>query len=148
MSNEDQKVITGGCLCGGVRYSISERPVMSSVCHCSMCRRWTGGPMMAVHTQTPIKLDRDDTLAWYDSSDWAVRGFCSRCGSSLFYRLKAMPDDLVVTAGSLDDPSAVDGIESHIFVDAKPGFYDFADGAPRMTGAEVIAQFNAQMGSE
>lgn len=148
MNDAKQKTVTGGCLCGGVRYSIAERPIKSSVCHCDMCRRWTGGPMMALHTEAPITLDRDETLAWYDSSDWAARGFCNRCGTSLFYRLKQVPDDLVVGAGSLDDPTAVDGIENHIFIDEKPAYYDFADGSPRLTGAEVIALFSAQSGNE
>lgn len=144
----DPKSVTGGCLCGGVRYTVGETPLMSSVCHCDMCRRWTGGPMMALHPKTPITLNRDETLSWYDSSDWAERGFCHRCGASLFYRLKQAPDDLIVGAGSLDDQSVVDGLESHIFVDEKPAFYDFADTSPRLSGAEAIAMFTAQSGKD
>jgi len=147
MTQDNAKTLSGGCLCGGVRYSIGKTPLKASVCHCDMCRRWIGGPLMALHPEVPIALDRDETLSWYDSSEWAERGFCRRCGAAMFYRLKQAPEDISVGAGSLDDPSAVDGIKNHIFVDEKPAFYEFADESPRLTGAEVIALFNAQSGN-
>ena len=135
--------VTGGCLCGAIRYTVEEGPQKISICHCSMCRRWSGGPMMAVHPKKPVRLDAAETLAWFDSSEWAERGFCSRCGTPMFYRLKQAPEELIPTAGSLDDPADVLGISRHIFIDEKPAFYDFADDTPRLTGAEVIAAFNA-----
>jgi len=140
--------VNGGCLCGSVRFTIVDGPQETNICHCAMCRRWTGGPMMALHPKTPIRLDKSDTLTWYVSSDWAERGFCSKCGTTLFYRLRQEPEELIATAGSLDDPGAVTGIECHIFVDEKPAFYDFADDSPRRTGAEVIAEFNAEQANK
>ena len=99
--------------------------------------------MMAVHPKTPLRLESADTLAWYVSSEWAERGFCTRCGSALFYRLRHTPDDIVASAGALDDPAALAGIERHIFIDDKPPFYEFADECPRLTGAEAMAAFAA-----
>ena len=99
--------------------------------------------MMAVHPKTPLRLDKSEALAWYGSSEWAERGFCSACGTVMFYRLRQAPDDLMPTAGTLDDPEAISGIERHIFVEEKPDFYDFADDTPRLTGEEAIAAFNA-----
>jgi len=139
--NKDK--VTGGCLCGAVRFTIWEGPQATSVCHCGMCRRWTGGPMAAIHSKSPVQLDSADTLTWFSGSEWAERGFCNRCGTTLFYRLKQAPDELYPTAGALDDPGWVTGIDRHIFVDEKPPFYDFADDAPRLTGAETIALFEA-----
>jgi len=100
--------------------------------------------MMAVHPEQGVIFQADGTLIWYRSSDWADRGFCATCGSSLFYRLSAQPDYIVVAAGAMDEPGAFTRIDSHIFVDEKPGFYEFADDAPRRTGAEVIAEFTGE----
>ena len=88
-----------------------------------------------------IEFQREDTLAWYKSSDWAQRGFCVNCGSSLFYRMKHEGAHWAVLVGSLDLP---DGhtIDEEIFVDEKPDYYDLAGVRPRLTGAETIARFN------
>ncbi|MEQ8695328.1 MAG: GFA family protein [Bauldia litoralis] len=135
---------SGRCLCGGVQFTAAGVPGVVSVCHCDICRRWIGGPMMAVHPEGGIEFQADGTLVWYRSSDWAERGFCSTCGSSLFYRLSEQPDYVAIGAGVLDPAEAYSGIENHIFVDEKPGFYEFADDAPRRTGAEVIAEFSGE----
>ena len=144
--NQEQYAVTGGCLCWAVRFTIIDGPQATSICHCDMCRRWTGGPMMAVHPKTPLRLDKSEALAWYGSSEWAERGFCSACGTVMFYRLRQAPDDLMPTAGTLDDPAAISGIERHIFVEEKPDYYEFADDTPRLTGEEAIAAFNAGQG--
>ena len=134
---------TGGCLCGGVRLTIDNPPAKVSVCHCSMCRRWTGGPLMALHPEKPLRLDKTDTLTWHRSSEWAERGFCSTCGTSLFYRIVATPDDVIATPGALDDQTMFSGLDVEIFIEEKPDFYDFAGDQRHMTGAEVIAEFSA-----
>lgn len=134
----------GGCLCGGIRFTIPDLPKQVGICHCETCRRWTGGPMMALHLTEPLRLDKSDTLAWYKSSDWAERGFCSTCGTSLFYRLQSAPNDLIPSAGSLDDPSAFTNIEREIFTDEQPAFYAFAGDQPRMTGPEFIAMVTGE----
>ncbi len=139
----DGKTATGRCLCGGVRFAMAETPAIS-VCHCETCRRWSGAPMMAVHPEGGVDLQADGTLVWYRSSDWAERGFCSACGTSLFYRLAETPSYISVSAGALDDPGTIKAIGNHIFVDEKPAFYDFADAAPRLTGAEAMAEFTGE----
>lgn len=136
----------GGCLCGAVRYTL-ERPAHAvSLCHCGMCRRQTGGPVMALHGVGAVAVsDPEGLLRWYGSSAWGERGFCSRCGSNLMWRMKQTGETLP-TAGSLDSDAGL-AIESHIYVDDKPGFYAFADDAPRLTGAEAEALFaGAQQG--
>jgi hypothetical protein len=125
-----QKISTGGCLCGDVRYEVSG-PLRNVVnCHCSMCRRLHGnfGP----HSKAPkanIRITRSDGLAWYQTSEIARRGFCRRCGSSLFWE----PFDLDATgiiAGSLDDASHLRTM-GHIFVSEKAGFYVINDDLPQ-----------------
>jgi len=115
---------TGGpilhCLCGGVEVRLSSLPETVGVCHCAMCRRWTSGPWMAV--QAPGSAITGDTLAVYSSSQFAERGFCSRCGSHIFHRPKDGPE-LAISAGLLPDGQFT--ITREIFHDAKPLWYRF-----------------------
>jgi hypothetical protein len=132
----------GGCLCGGVRYS-AEVTAQMSVCHCDVCRRWAGGPMMAVHPTSPAAVE-GDTLTWFRSSDWAERGFCNRCGASMFYRLVEDRENIIIAAGGFDDPAVFKGFNREIFIDEKPEFYAFTGDRPRLTGAEALAEFTAE----
>ena len=75
----------GGCLCGAVRYQVAGplRPVV--YCHCTQCRRNTGHYMAATAARhRDFRLTGEAQLRWYESSDAARRGFCGRCGSTLF----------------------------------------------------------------
>ncbi len=139
---------TGHCLCGAVAYAGKGERGAIHVCHCADCRRWTGGPFMGVQFTDGVEVSNPDEINWYKSSDWAARGSCRACGTTLFYRLAATPDNLIVTAGSLDDASGMGEIEEHIFIDSKPAYYDFAGDAPRITGAEVFARFTGSQDGE
>jgi hypothetical protein len=123
---------TGGCLCGGVRYEI-RGPLRDVVaCHCSQCRRSTGNFITATNAQTTdFSLVAGATLTWYRSSEGAERGFCSRCGSNLFWRHTAPDaDHLAITAGSIDPPTHL-RLTRHIFVASKSDYYDITDGLPQ-----------------
>lgn len=131
---------TGKCLCGKVQFRFDDAGEPVNACHCSHCRRWTSGPLHAVHPKSTPVFDSDETLVWFNSSDWAERGFCSNCGSSLFYRIKGDRPDYIVSAGALDDQSDLT-FASEIFIDEKPDYYSFAGERPTMTGAEVFALY-------
>lgn len=131
--------VSGKCRCGKVKFS-APRDMHLSVCHCSMCRSWTGSPVISADIHGEVTFENDDTLKWYDSSDWAERGFCGECGTSLFYRLKGK-GIVAIMAGSLDMPENVP-LKEHIFIDEKPYYYDFKDDAPRVTAEEFLARFN------
>ncbi|HLH67408.1 MAG TPA: GFA family protein [Solirubrobacteraceae bacterium] len=96
----------GGCLCGGVRYTV-RGPLRDVVlCHCGRCRRTHGH--VAAYTAcaaADLRLDEDRTLRWYDA-DERSRGFCSVCGSSLFWRA-AGRDTISISAGTLDPPTGL-----------------------------------------
>lgn len=133
MSSKD-KVTTGGCLCGAVRYAV-KGPLRNVVnCHCSMCQRLHGG--FGPHSKARkvnITVTKDDGLAWYKTSDVAERGFCSHCGSGLFWR----PFDLDATgilAGTLDRPTGLETM-GHIFVDEKVDFVEITDDLPQFGGS-------------
>jgi len=130
----------GGCLCGAVRFELELDVHHFGVCHCGMCRKWSAGPFFAVHAPAAKgRLVEDRGLAWYASSEWARRGFCRECGTSLFYQLVGSDaPDWIVSVEALDDAEDL-SIGSHIYIDAKPRRYDFADDAPRLTEAEFLA---------
>ncbi len=130
--------ITGSCLCGEVQF---EAPALHhlDVCHCKMCQRWNGGPFFGADYREPVTITKGETLSWYDSSEWARRGFCNKCGSSLFYRLKDNDSFWAVSAGALDLPSGI-SIEKEIFIDEKPDYFELAGDRPRLTGHEFFAQ--------
>jgi hypothetical protein len=123
-------LLTGGCLCGAVRYEARGVPYQRTVCHCSICRRSTGAPMVAWFS---VKLaDFAFTTGQpttYRSSTKAQRSCCPRCGTQLTFKLDAV-DEVDVTVGSLDDPEAVLP-QDHTFVDNQLSWVKLDDGLPR-----------------
>ncbi len=130
---------TGHCLCGAVAYTGKGEQHMH-VCHCTNCTRWSGGPFIGLRFADGIEITTPDAVNWFASSEWAERGGCKTCGGAIFYKLKAEAAPQVVSAGSLDVTPAI-AIGEHIFIEEKPAYYDFADDAPRVTGAEVFERF-------
>ncbi len=133
--------LTGHCLCGGVQFE-TPMPGHIDACHCDMCRRWNGGPFIGADFRHGITLTQADSLAWYDSSDWAKRGFCKICGTSLFYCLKEDPNFWSISGGTLNLPEGLT-LGKEIFIDEKPDYYDLAGDQPKLTGAEALAAFTA-----
>lgn len=120
----------GGCLCGGVRYRV-EGPLSDvGACHCTQCRRTTGHYFAATTCRRDaLRFAAEDTLAWYESSPGIHRGFCARCGSSLFWR-DSRRDEVDILAGTLDTPTGLKLID-HIFVANKGDYYEITDGLPQ-----------------
>jgi hypothetical protein len=131
---------TGACLCGKVSFTLNEPPSSASACHCAMCRTWSSGPFLAAHVEQAPVIEGQENLTWYESSDWAERGFCSNCGANLFYRLKGDPPQYVISVGALKDTQAL-SLTEQIFIDEKPAYYAFAGDIPALTGAEVFAKY-------
>lgn len=127
---------TGKCLCGAVTFEAGEVDTHIHSCHCSMCRNWSGGPLLAAGAQS-VKFNGEENITRYGSSDWAERGFCNRCGSNLFYHLKEA-DHYVLCMGAFDDESVFE-LVGEIYIDEKPPGYDFAGDHPRQTGSEFMA---------
>lgn len=133
---------TGKCLCGAVRYTAELSASELAACHCGMCRRWTGGPFLSVGS-SDVRWEGEDYITTYRSSSWAERGFCSVCGSTLFYRVTAAGSHQGrehVAFGTLDDQLGFDMI-LEFFIDQKPEGYAFAGDRKRLTEEEVLAVF-------
>lgn len=131
----------GQCLCGTVEFEVDVPERTYSICHCGMCRRWSGGPLMSVHCPAPnTEWLNDEGLTWYQGTPWAQRGFCSRCGASLFWRFAQEPEGmLIVSVDALEDAGDFT-LDRHIYSDARPDRYDFADDCPRVTEAELMKE--------
>lgn len=119
------ETLRGSCLCGSVTYAVTGpvRPIIA--CHCAQCRKISGHYTAA--TQAPaINLTiNGDGVKWYRSSEVAERGFCSTCGSTLFWRRFNNPN-ISIFAGTLDGVTGLT-TQSQIHVDAKGDYYDVPD---------------------
>lgn len=130
----------GTCLCGAV-VMIADDQTHVAACHCEMCRRWGGGPLLAVECEGTVTIEGAEHITVYRSSYWAERGFCSKCGTHLFYRL-VQGNHYALPAGLFQDKTDFD-FTQEIFIDSKPAYYDFANKTERLTGEEVFAKFGA-----
>ncbi len=109
-----------------------------SACHCSVCRRWSGGaPFFAVRTKS-VSFASQDAIGRYASSAWADRGFCKQCGATLFYFLKPASTYLM-SVGTFDDAAAFH-LALEVFADNKPAGYELSGAHPRWTEAETLAR--------
>jgi hypothetical protein len=134
----EQLNFEGKCMCGAVKFSATAKKPSVVACHCDMCRRWSAGPFMALDCQT-VTFDGSENIGRIRSSDWAERGFCTKCGSNLFYHI-VESSAYQIAAGLFDDQSML-RMSLQVFTDCRPEFYEFANETKMMTGAEVMAMF-------
>lgn len=122
--------LTGRCECGSVRFEVTGPLRKVVFCHCGQCRRTSGHYVAATACATgDLQTVADEGLRWYRSSEFAERGFCGTCGSSLFWR----PDHgkhLSIMAGAFGVPTGLSSRE-HIHVDDASDYYDICDGLPQ-----------------
>ena len=127
----------GRCLCGKVTFSSPDAREIGA-CHCGYCRRWGGGPLLAVHCGPNLQHSGVEHIAVFRSSDWAERAFCKLCGSHLYYKLLTT-GEYFVPAGTFNADDFV--MASQIYIDNKPPYYSFANDTPMLTEQQVIEQF-------
>lgn len=126
---------TGGCLCGAVRYGVAG-PMRSVVyCHCSQCRKQGGHYYAATScSNDDLQVAGSQHLTWYRASESAHRGFCSKCGSALFWQGDGSAD-ISILAGSLDLPTGLKA-DRHIYVADKGDYYTIDDGLPQFAQSD------------
>lgn len=129
--------MNGHCLCGAVTVMSSDAREIG-VCHCGFCRRWGGGPLLAVHCGSKVQFSGNGQIAVYASSEWAERAFCSKCGTHLYYKFRAT-GEYFVPAGIFDTSDFE--LASQIYIDNKPAYYSFAEQTPMLTEQQVIEQY-------
>lgn len=136
---------TGGCLCGAVRFSARLESTRFGVCHCEMCRRWTGSALMGITVPVGnVTWTGEGHIAKRQTSAWAERAWCRECGSGLYYRVTVegpMFGNLELPAGILDDANGLT-LVNEIYVDEKPDSFAYAgEGRNQLSRAEVHARF-------
>ena len=101
--------IVGGCLCGKVRYSAKGDPAFVGVCHCKDCQKFTGSAFSVVLGVPKPAVSIEGNVATFtktgDSGKSTYRRFCAACGSSIADEADVMPDIVMLSSGTLDDPS-------------------------------------------
>ena len=129
----------GRCLCGTVKFTAKNMSINVTACHCGMCRRWGGGPLMVVSCGTEVAFEGEENITVYSSSEWAERGFCKKCGSHIFYRLKEI-NEHQIPVGLFDNQDSFK-FDLQVYIDRKPSFYSFSNKTIEMTEAEVIEKY-------
>ena len=130
---------TGSCMCGACQ--VTAKPTgEAEVCHCSLCRKWSGGAFIGVICDGPVFFNDGAPLAIYRSTPWGERVSCRNCGSSLVVRMQDGSSH-VASVQVFDDPGRFP-ILTEIFIDRKPASYSFSFSGlhKTMTGAEYLAQ--------
>jgi hypothetical protein len=134
--------LPGSCLCGAVKFTAALEKREMGVCHCSMCRRWSGGAfMVAEYGAGALKVADESQLGVYKSSDYGERCFCKSCGSTLFWRMQDGSFG-AVSIQAFDDPGQF-AFVSEIYVDEQPSNYAFANKTKRQTSQEFLDAFSA-----
>ena len=120
----------GSCLCGAVTFEIASPLAAPDACHCRQCRKQSGHFFVSSDVpRSSLTIHGEDKVAWYRSSERVRRGFCSVCGSTLFWDPIGR-DRTGVAMGAIDTPTGTH-VHVHIFTGSKGDYYDIADGIPQ-----------------
>lgn len=129
--------VTGGCLCGRLRYRAKANLKAAYYCHCKFCQKSSGSP---VEVGVPVEPDTlvftRGTPKYFDSSPVGRRGFCPGCGSRLVWMSPRRNDWTNLSAGSLDHPETVHPTQ-HLCVESKMPWFNTADQLPRLRSDEL-----------
>jgi hypothetical protein len=120
----------GSCLCGAVTFDVAVALKAPDACHCSICRRQSGHYWASTDLpREAVTIRGSENVTWFQSSERARRGFCSTCGSVLFFD-PVHRDWIAIAMGAFDKLTDTH-LEKHIFVADKGDYYDIADGLPQ-----------------
>ena len=113
-------MLTGSCLCGSVRYSVTAEITHAENCHCSMCRKAHGAAFStnALVPTDSLHIQGAEILSCYRSSPNREKLFCSKCGSQLFIKRLNAPEGTVITLGTLNESPQIKP-SRHVFVGSK-----------------------------
>ena len=123
----------GSCLCGKVTIEVlGDFEHQPEMCHCTMCRKQASHAFAAVNIrEEELGLEGEEHITWYQSSDDVRRGFCSNCGSVLFWQPTIEEyGHIAVAMGLFDGPTGLK-LAKHTFVVEKGDYYDIDDEVPQ-----------------
>lgn len=120
----------GSCLCGAVSFEVSGNLNSPDACHCTKCRKQSGHFFASTDVQrSALTIHGSDKITWFKSSEKVQRGFCSTCGSTLFWD-PIFKDWTSIAMGAFEKPTGTK-MGKHIFVAEKGDYYDIGDGLPQ-----------------
>jgi len=123
-------MLKGSCLCGAVAFDVSKTPQRTVACHCGQCRKMSGHLWAAaIVDEDDISFTKTRSLKWFASSNFARRGFCAECGSSLFWKHTEEPFRAVALGAFFDSPADLK-LQRHIMGSRKGDYYDIHDQLP------------------
>lgn len=129
--SEAPLVHEGGCLCGAVRYRAEGDPVRVNHCHCRMCRKASGAPVVTWATFPAARVTFTKGAPTYRRSSLsAVRGFCRDCGAALTWQSDNGLEFIDLTAGTLDRAELVSPQE-HLWTESAITWLHLSDELPR-----------------
>lgn len=127
--DEAMTVVRGGCLCGAIRYEAIGEPINVRICHCRKCQKAIGGAFNARALFQRDKVSIEGPVEHYQSSMELARGFCPKCGATLFSE-RAAAGVIGLTLASMDEPDAFSPAE-HIWTLSRRAWVALADGLPQ-----------------
>jgi hypothetical protein len=136
----------GQCLCGAVRFAITPPTLFCAHCHCRFCRAAHGAGFVTwagAHEDRFELLAGEDLLHWYQSSPQSRRGFCSVCGSSMFYTSTLSPGEVHVARALI--PGEIDRApQAHVFYDHRQPWIDCPDEVPKIdSSSQILEKYQA-----
>ncbi len=136
-------------MCGAVSFTAADVPSEFGACHCEMCRRWSGSALLALTVKAAdVTFAGEAHIRTLQSSDWAERAWCQRCGTGLYYRLTGDSGPgagtMTMPLGIFDDPDGFT-FSNEIFIDCKPDSFAYAGERERLTRAEVMAKYGVDL---
>ena len=125
--------LTGGCMCGGVRFELNSDPFDAGWCHCRTCQLNSGAPAMAfasVGRGDWVATSGEDSVEVIRTSSFGQRAFCKKCGTPLHVQVDHQPDTTDFSIVTLDEPGAI-APEFHIFWSSKVPWFNPGDDLPK-----------------
>lgn len=120
----------GSCLCGAVSFELAGALPGPDACHCSDCRKFSGHVFVSTDVpRSAVTIHGAENLTWFHSSEELRRGFCSTCGSSLFWD-PVQRDWIGIAMGAFEPPTDT-ALRIHVWVGDKGDYYDISDGLPQ-----------------
>lgn len=137
---------SGQCLCGAVHFVIRDANSEFGACHCKMCQRWAGSVYMGLTVPTEsITFEGKENISRYQSSEWAERAWCNKCGSNLWYKVTAEgahSGGYQISVGLLDDTTGLN-VTREYFVDVKAGHLQLVGDPEQFDTAAMLKMFGA-----
>ena len=122
--------LSGGCLCGSIRYTILQQPILAYTCNCRFCQKDTGTAYrsaLAILNENVELIGKSFSIYTYKSVEHGrklYKNFCPDCGTTISLKTERFPERQVIMIGTLDDPSQIE-LSTHMFAEEALDWVEF-----------------------